>query len=457
LNSYNHVILIIIDDVRADQFFELLNQGKLKNIANYFGDGVHCKECITTYVSTTAPAHNSILTGCYMDGFDIPSLKYVDRSDSQLRIIDYTKGLAGLSINKHMNDDVKTIYEMIDGNTFAAAEWINRGVTRSEYTVSVDRAITRSFLEPSKYFKEKEAPSLCVGWYFESDVILHEYGPDSDMYLKILRSIDKSLGRLARNLIKNDYFDDTLFVITSDHGNYTAGSKKDLPTELSKYGLIDQKDYYADFGGVGLFYFKEKDDWRQRASLKTMENYGSKNVNLFKTILNLDGVQQIYYRDEDCKKEKGKICLKGHKGEGLIEYENGKTKYTYENNDIFGYEKDPIANKLLDGKYHTIDEWLKHTYHIDNPIVVDQIPRLLNTAHQRSADLIAETDVSTIYNHLYSHDVGLKSAMTVPLLIFGKGLDRKEIPFAKVADITPTILKLIGKKIESNIIGMPLI
>ncbi|MHA1299996.1 MAG: alkaline phosphatase family protein [Candidatus Helarchaeota archaeon] len=457
MNSYNHVILVIIDDVRADQFFELIEKGILKNIANYFTDGLYCKECITTYVSTTAPAHNSILTGCYMNNYDIPSLKFVDRSQEKLKVIDYTLGLEGLNINQHMNKDIKTIFEMMDGNTFSAAEWINRGATRTEYTISVDRGITKSFLEPTKYFEENETPTLCVGWYFESDVILHEYGSHSEMYVKILKSIDKSLGRLARNLIKNGYFDDTLFVITSDHGNYAAGKKKDLPTELKKSGLVDKKDYYADFGGVGLFYFKEDQDWRQRPSLKTMEKYGNNGINLFDTILTLDGVQQIYYRDEDCKKDKGIIYLKSHNGEGMIEYKDGKTKYTFEKKDFFNYEKDPIASKLLDGKYHSIDEWLKYTYHIDNPLVVDQIPRLLNTAHQRSADIIAETDVSTIYNHLYSHDVGLKSAMTVPLLISGRGLEKKEITFAKVADITPTILKLTGKRIDPKIIGRPLI
>ena len=34
-------------------------------------NGLYCKNCITTFISTTAPAHNSILTGCYMDGYGL--------------------------------------------------------------------------------------------------------------------------------------------------------------------------------------------------------------------------------------------------------------------------------------------------------------------------------------------------------------------------------------------------
>ena len=456
MKTFNHAILLIIDDVRADQFFALIEQGELKNISKYFMDGLFCKNCITTFISTTAPAHNSILTGCYMDGFDIPSLKFVDRSQAQLSVTDYTDGLDGLKMNDHMNKDVKTIFEMVDGNSFSAAEFINRGASYRKYTSSVDRGIVDCFLNPYKYFRENIAPELCVGWYFESDVILHEYGPQSDMYLKTLRAIDRSIGRIVKNLIKNNYFDDTLFIITSDHGNYTANVQKDLSSSLEKFRLIQNKDYYADFGGVGMFYFKEN-DWRQRATLDKLASYGTNKVNLFDIILKLDGVQQIFYRDEECRKDKGTIHLKGHDGEGIIEYKKGKTKYSFEKKDIFEYEKDSIANKLLDGKFHSIDEWLEHTYHINNPIIIDQLPRLLNTDKQRSADIIAVTDAKTVYHHLYSHDVCLKRSMTVPLLIAGKGLEKKEIPFAKISDITPTILKLLGEKIDPKIIGKPLV
>lgn len=463
MKIFKHAILLIIDDVRADQFFNLVSSGELKNIKDYLMDGLICQNCITTFISTTVPAHNSILTGHYMDGFGIPSLKFVDRSQAQLKVIDYTKGLEGLKINDDMSQNVKTIYEMVKGNSISTFEFVYRGAskkigfTREEYLSSVDKVVANSFLNPDKYFKEKEEPELSVNWYFESDSVLHTYGPESAMYLKTLRGIDKSIGRIIKNLIKNGYFDDTVIIVTSDHGNYSAHDKKDLSIMLAKHGLTENKDYYADFGGVGMFYFREGTNWHKRPSLDRLAKYGHNKINLFDTIMKLDGVQRIYFRDEDCSKDKGIIHMKSHNGEGFIEYRNGKTKYTYEKNELFGYETDDSASKLLDGKFHSIEEWLEHTYHIDNPIIIDQLPRLLNTDKQRSADIIAETDVSTIYNHLYSHDVCLKSSMTVPLLIAGKDLEKKEISFAKVADITPTILKLLGEKIDSQMIGKSLI
>ena len=101
----------------------------------------------------------------------------------------------------------------------------------------------------------------------------------------------------------------------------------------------------------------------------------------------------------------------------------------------------------MDGRFHSIDEWLEHTYHIDNPIIVDQLPRFLNI-NKRSHDIVAVTDAKTVYHHLFSHDVCHRNTMNVPLIISGKGLEKKEIPFAKTSDITPTILKFLGEKIE---------
>ncbi|MFX0134862.1 MAG: alkaline phosphatase family protein [Candidatus Hodarchaeota archaeon] len=448
-----------MDDVRSDQFFDLVEKGYLKNISEYLTDGLYCKNCITTFPSITVPAHTTILTGQYPDSYEVPLLKWVDRNYANLTEIDYTKGIIGLEINDHLNKDVKTIYEQVNGNTFSAFEFIFRGATRDfgfnrqEFFTSLDKAVINSFLNPKEYFEVNEAPKFCACWYFDSDVILHEYGSESDVYLKSLRKIDRYIGRIIKKLKENNYFDDTLFIITSDHGNYTANVQKDL--SLEKFGLIRNKNCWFEFGAVGFFNFKEENDWRHRASYDRMTKYGPNKVNLFDTILKLDGVQHIYYRDGDCRKDKGIIQLKSHDGEGIIEYNNGKTKYSYEKNDLFGYEEDPRAIKLLDGKFHSIDEWLEHTYHIDNPIIVDQLPRFLNI-DKRSHDIVAVTDAKTVYHHLFSHDVCHRNTMNVPLIISGKGLEKKEIPFAKTSDITPTILKFLGEKIDP-MVGKPLI
>ncbi len=228
MKTFNHAILLIIDDVRADQFFDLVEKGYLKNISKYLADGLYCKNCICTFPAITVPSHTTILTGQYPDSYEVPLLKWVDRNYAELTEIDYTKGIIGLEINDHLNKDVKTIYEKVDGNTFSAFEFIFRGATRDygfnrqEFLTSLDKAVIKGFLYPKEFFEVNEAPKFTAAWYFDSDVILHEYGSESDVYLKSLRKVDRQIGRIIKKLEENNYFDDTLFVITSDHGNYSA-------------------------------------------------------------------------------------------------------------------------------------------------------------------------------------------------------------------------------------------
>ncbi|MFX0010973.1 MAG: alkaline phosphatase family protein, partial [Candidatus Hermodarchaeota archaeon] len=53
----NQVILIIFDDIRASQLFELMNKGKLPNINELADNGIKCSNCITAYPSITFPCY----------------------------------------------------------------------------------------------------------------------------------------------------------------------------------------------------------------------------------------------------------------------------------------------------------------------------------------------------------------------------------------------------------------
>ena len=117
-------------------------------------------------------------------------------------------------------------------------------------------------VKPKKYYNSIEPPRLTVGWFYEPDVILHQYGSHSEKYLNILLKVDKRIGRLVRGLKKINFFDDVMIGIISDHGNYTADTVLDLQTQFNRLNLrpldFERKkgDYLANIDGVGLFYFK---------------------------------------------------------------------------------------------------------------------------------------------------------------------------------------------------------
>ncbi|MEE9376584.1 MAG: hypothetical protein V3V33_00935 [Candidatus Lokiarchaeia archaeon] len=135
------------------------------------------------------------------------------------------------------------------------------------------------------------------------------------------------------------------------------------------------------------------------------------------------------------------------------------------NIDICNFIEDDLASRLIDNKFHTIQEWLETTYHLDYPLFPDLIPRHLK--NPRSADLILSNDETIKFSihhgkqkgkNLYDHDIGLRKCMAVPLIIGGSlEIPYKHIPFCKITDIVPTLLKLIGKKSHKSVIGKYLV
>ncbi|GAF87170.1 unnamed protein product, partial [marine sediment metagenome] len=51
MNQIKHIIFCIIDDVRSDQFFKLIDAGSLPNLKQLMTQGIHSKNCITDFPS----------------------------------------------------------------------------------------------------------------------------------------------------------------------------------------------------------------------------------------------------------------------------------------------------------------------------------------------------------------------------------------------------------------------
>ena len=236
----------------------------------------------------------------------------------------------------------------------------------------------------------------------------------------------------------------------------------------------------AEFTGVGLFNFKSQNSnnrvWR-RPSNKELENYGPKKVNLFSELFKIEGSELMYYRGEKNTLKSGTIQLRqknpntGEISSASIEY-NGigkdyKTKYVLENpdHDPFNYIEDEIASRLLDNKFHTIEEWLAATHHLDYPLYIDLLPR--HFKNPRSSDIILSTRGKVVYNikhgkkkkgGKFCHDIGLRESTVVPLIIGGTDeIPQVEIPYCNITDIVPTLLKMVNKKPHKSVTGRSLI
>jgi len=81
----NQVILIILDDVRAEHLFKWMKEGKLPNIAQLAENGVSCQNTVTSFPSVTLPCYADIITGAnsgffLKEGSGVPSYHWIDRT-----------------------------------------------------------------------------------------------------------------------------------------------------------------------------------------------------------------------------------------------------------------------------------------------------------------------------------------------------------------------------------------
>jgi len=493
----DQVILILIDDVRASHLFDLIGKGRLPNIAQIAEKGVSSQNCITSYPSITFPCYSNVIIGSYSgyfpkEGSGIPMYHWVGRSDPPVEkkrfpiIRNAGKGSHLLKLNDDLGPNCQTIFEQAgDGNFLSSLNLINRGSTLippKEYTSSsILQGVGKVFKDPKSVFNQKNVPKVTVAYVPKTDDLMHHKGFDHPEYINELVKCDKYIGSLIKTLKNTGYFDSTAIGIISDHGNYKAEKMYDIEPFFEAKGLIQYiprkgtGDFDATIGGVGFFNFRGK-DWFHHPTFNQLKEFepsgpGGGNLDLFEMLWKIPGVKLMYYRDDDNTPDKGIIYLEhrdektGKKLKDTIEYEGHgikqKTKYIPSDEDFYKYREHEETASLLDGKGHTIDEWLNATNQIDFPMIVDQVPRYFK--NPRSCDIITSTlgEYGFGYEHgetkadyPYSHDIGLKKSMTVPFIIGGSpNIPNLNLSYCKTTDMVPTLLNMLGEKPHFSVVG----
>jgi hypothetical protein len=493
----NQVILIILDDVRAEHMFKWMAEGILPNIAQIAKNGIISQDCITSFPSVTLPCYSNILTGTYSgyypkEGSGVPSYHWIDRRDPPLErkkspfIRNYSDRRDIFKINKDIGSSVKTIFEQVDeGNLLSVINFLYRGslfpIPKEFRVESIFKKIEEVYRDPNNFFSFKEVPIITVGYIPHTDGYMHQLGFNHPEYRNLIIRCDKYIGSLIKTLKQTGYYEDTAICITSDHGNYKAEKFYDLEPFFHQKGLIPYNpktglgDFDSNFGGVGFFNFHGT-TWHHHPTITQMKNFktsgaGNTTLNLFKTLWEIPGVKLMYFKGDNCTPDKGIIHLERQVEEtgkilkGRIEYNgkegNQKTKYTYETQDLFGYENKEESQVLLNNKEHTIDEWFSATSKINFVGLIDQLPRFFK--NPRSCDIMVSTIGEYCFNYehgntlgtsLYTHDVALRSSMIVPFIIGGSlEIPKMELFYCKTTDIVPTLLDLLGKKPHSSVIG----
>ncbi len=473
-------VTILVDGMRADIFSEMLDAGALPNIRKHLVDrGAMVETCVTTFPSTTGPAHLPFITGCMPGYNNCPGLRWVDRSRRKLR--DYCT-LENVLFNDDFPRCNHTMYEVLyDTRTVCIFDFASRGASdiinvpakSLWFMMTGDMGIWRKTDGyAAKAFKkafldDDTIPRYTFVWMPGIDHLAHFKGPKAQIIYDCAKDVDKHVGEIMTTLQRRGIYDKTLVSLVADHGLGATERHLDIRGALERYGLrvmgdLTDNDQFNSLyqhnaargvsgNAFALLYFAkirkgrlktESYAWDKPVAYDELRYFptGSTYVDLIDVLRNERGIGLVMARQA-----KNIIHVSSADGEGTIERDYGSFKYTVTGVDPLGYSDDPEAARLIDGEYHDKDEWFTATRRTDYPDGVFEITQLFDS--ERCGDIVVNAKAGWDFmdqGHVGSHGAMNRGQIHVPCVIAGPGVRHGSIPIARTVDLYPTYLKHLG-------------
>jgi type I phosphodiesterase/nucleotide pyrophosphatase len=462
-------IFILADGARADVFEELLKRGDLPNISKYIIEKGAFTNAVSVFPSTTGPAYAPFLIGRFPGRCNLPGIRWFDRKlyakefFSLYRFRSYV-GPESFLMNRDISKDAQTLFEIFP-RTINIVNELSRGAglkgdktrfLRAYYKIKghfnnrwdeIDIASRRILLDSLR-----NCPQFAYVVFLGIDTYSHLTHPFHHKVIDSYLRIDESVGILGKTLEDMGRLDETLLVITSDHGLTPTHSHFDSVEFMNRLGF---KTFYypkifkhyrnADaanmISGNAMthLYVKSPEGWERRSTFEEL-------TGLVSSLLERPEVDIVAGLDE-----RRRVRIKSERGEALTWLdESGCIRYENVYGDPFGYNGLP---EKMDR-----DEALRYSFYTKYPDALLQTLQILQSP--RSGDLVVSAnqgfDLRAKHEnpeHCSSHGALFREQILVPLGINVK--IKKE--FVRTVDLYPTILRLLGKPIPKDIDGVSLV
>ncbi|TFG05327.1 MAG: hypothetical protein EU536_02395 [Promethearchaeota archaeon] len=486
------VFLMILDQVRADILYDLIQSNKMPYLKKYIFDRAAVAEkCFTGFPTNTIPGHIGILTGTYANRHHLHHMRFWNRTVMPFRLRDYS----GLDIynllRDEFNPDVKMLYEFFD---YSEAFTTNNFAKGADYTyltklrtiifyliqkINYKPVLKQSLKTFLKHFKinlsKNFSEILYVLWLPISDLIGHARGPLSNEFRLHLEEIDRSLFKILfeghkdwQGLQELGLLNSTYFIITADHGSFMITHQSELikdlkenfPLNLSNKQIslqiqktLDLLVTYTD--GIANLYVKNPHtkNWIDRATFSQITAYPTLSgpINLIDCILKIPTVSHVFV---PLQAQNSAYLVFSPEGTGKIqrriEVQDSLLSYSVQNGkDPLDYTANAKLQSLIDGNFHPFNEWLPGLSETQYPMILDQIPRIFDCSTSPDLLFMGKEGHSFSQNkERGTHDTGTAICTRVPLIIAGPSIRHTSIPIARTVDIVPTTLHLLGKPLD---------
>ena len=495
-----YAIMILIDGLRADLFFEMLESGKLPNIKEHIVDRGATMECVSPLPSTTGPAHLPFLTGTLPGRNHVTGIRWVNRETCLCR--DYCSSYEGIMINWDYNPEVPNIFEILGPYKTAAiygivnkradiwelpkakeAWWAKRADWEQFDKKGIDYAC--------KLYDSPNPPRFTFVWLPGVDHLSHFNGPKSDPVKGELKVIDEHIAGLIHKLKEKEIYEKTLIGIVSDHGLRDNEKHVRFPNHLSGEGLNVKQDlsrkhkwnsmerYNVVIAVSGNAYaeiylchdeieklvsthdwpweptkkmkpiFHTAYNWAQGVRYEELEEFPvgkNRKINVIELLLDASGMNLLIV----CK-ELGKYIVYSSSGTGLIERNERDFVHIYrysvtKGSDPLGYDSNLETSILMsDGKFHSSDEWLKASWSSRYIDAIVQFSQIFDS--KNCGDIIALSKPGHDLmdeGHVGSHGGPEREEVLVPAVFAGPGIAHKRLKYMRTVDVFRAYLKFFG-------------
>ena len=485
--DFKRFVFILIDGAPYEIFKTLIENGDLQNIKKHVVDRGSLNKAVSVFPSTTGPAFIPFFMGLYPGTANIPGIRWLSKSKFHALhrfkhpgICSYM-GLDGLRFEADLLPDYPTLFDFFSPvsniyNLLARgcppAKNLTRWVKPFAYTYAhfshrwrfVNQIAVRHL---HKAVESGDKFIMCL--FPAVDTFSHLSQIQSPQVMQAYREIDIAVGNLVHTLQKANTLQETLILITSDHGMTNTHTHIDVPRHLDDGGwrcLHYPKIWrhsttsasMVSGNGMTHLYFKNNANgkgWGERTPFEKLHQMG-----VISSLIELEGLGLVAGQSDT-----GDIIIQNRTGQGRISCRSPDTDQgnlqnmltTFEGADAlrFSYRftgTDPLGYGV---QYENLSsrEALRETYDSSYPDGIVQLWQIFKG--ERTGDLVLSAESGydlraryEIPKHHATHGALIAEHLHIPLATNYPIVEQ----YIRSVDVFPTVLNLCGHNVAGRYI-----
>ncbi|MCK4807265.1 MAG: alkaline phosphatase family protein, partial [Candidatus Aegiribacteria sp.] len=317
------VLFYLIDGARLDVMKRLMDEGKLPNISREVVEPGVFRKASSCFTSTTGPAYLPFLLGCFPGTVDIPGIRWLDKKEfagkriGKNRLRSYN-GIEGPCFNSDLPADRRTLHELFDNSrniysmitrSLGAHRDLTKNTKLFRYlTAHLNNKWHRVDAAGQKKLMKclNDRPDFIFAVFPAVDSFSHIHDPFDDDTIQAYINVDGYIGEAVAKLKEQNRWQNTLLVISSDHGLTSTHTHFDLADFFSDRGLDTLKhplifkrrsDVSVMISGnaMGHVYLHDIGPDRPLCGREVYDSMGS----LFPELINRKEVDFLAWRESD--------------------------------------------------------------------------------------------------------------------------------------------------------------